>query len=205
MNIMGEDKLKDEKEIAYYSALVNAWINTKMERDKTLLLLSSGGIGLLVTLLSTVGAINGLGIVFYVLAFLSFLITIIILVTIFDRNSIHIEKAIRGKKDSDTKLDLLDKISLWSFIFGAIFSIFISINSATLIQNKKGSEEMPKPNQIQSAKGKEVTKSLSGIGEISPSNSGNSQSGAEKITPQSGSQTGKTTSTSSNTNKMPKK
>jgi len=196
---MGEDKLKDEKEVAYYSALVNAWINTKMERDKTLLILSSGGIGILVTLLSTLGAVNCLGIVFYVLAFISFLITMIILVTIFDKNSKHIEEAIKGKKDSDPKLDLLDKISLWSFILGALFSIVVGINSAVYIQNKKGVEEMAKSNPIQSVKGKEITKSLSGIGGLSPEKPTDSVSGIGKISPQSGSQTNKTTTTTNNT------
>lgn len=203
---MSEDKLKDEKEVAYYSALVNAWINTKMERDKTLLILSSGGIGILVTLLSTIGAVNCFGIVFYVLAFISFLVTMIILVTIFDKNSKHIEEAIKGKKDSDPKLDLLDKISLWSFILGALFSIVVGINSAIYIQkNKKGVEEMAKSNPIQTVKGKEFSKSLSGIGGISPTNLGDSVSGVGKVSPQSGSQSGKTTNTSSGSNKSNKK
>lgn len=43
------------KNIAYYSVLVNAWIQTRMERDKTLVTLSAAAVGLLVTLLTTVG------------------------------------------------------------------------------------------------------------------------------------------------------
>lgn len=49
------DSIEQQKDVAYYSALVSAWIQTKMERDKTLASLSAGGIGLLVTILSTVG------------------------------------------------------------------------------------------------------------------------------------------------------
>jgi preprotein translocase subunit SecG len=194
---MSEDELKDQKEVAFYSALVNAWINTKMERDKTLLILSSGGIGILVTLLSTQGVVNCLGVVFYVLAFIAFLSCMIILVIVFDKNSKHIEEAIKGKKDSDPKLDLLDKISLWSFILGALFSIVIGLNTAVYIQNKKGVEEMGKSNPIQSVKGKEITKSLSGVGGLAPEKPTDSVSGVGKISPQSGSQTTKTTNNKS--------
>lgn len=130
LRIMKEDKLKNEKEVAYYSALVNAWINTKMERDKTLLILSSAGVGILVTLLSTIGVSNCFGIVSYVLAFFSFMCTMIILVIVFDKNSKHIEEVLKGNKESDPKLDLLDKISFYSFILGAIFSIIVAVNSA---------------------------------------------------------------------------
>lgn len=202
---MEEDKLKSEKEIAYYTALVNAWINTKMERDKTLLILSSGGVGILVTLLSTIGAVNCIGIIFYMLAFISFVITMIVLVTIFDKNAKHIEDTIKGKKDSDPKLDFLDNLSLWAFILGAIFAIIIGINSAIYIQNKEGVKEMTKLNPNQNSKGKEVTKSLNGIGGISPTSSGDSVNGIGNISPQSGTQTTQTTTTSSNTNKTSKK
>ncbi|PKF49010.1 hypothetical protein AT251_22010 [Enterovibrio nigricans] len=45
-----------EKEVEFYAATVGAWLNTKFELDKSLLTLSTGAIGLLVTLLTTVGA-----------------------------------------------------------------------------------------------------------------------------------------------------
>jgi len=43
------------KNIAHYAAILNAWIRTKMERDKVLITLSAGGVGLLITLFSTAG------------------------------------------------------------------------------------------------------------------------------------------------------
>ena len=42
--------LNKEKHTAYYSALVEAWLDTRMEKDKSLLMLAAGGIGILVTL-----------------------------------------------------------------------------------------------------------------------------------------------------------
>lgn len=47
--------LANKKEELYLSAVINGWIETRMERDRTLLALSTGGVGLLVTLVTTVG------------------------------------------------------------------------------------------------------------------------------------------------------
>jgi hypothetical protein len=46
---------QDPKDLAFYAASVEAWYSTGFERDKSLLTLAGGGIGLLITLLSTVG------------------------------------------------------------------------------------------------------------------------------------------------------
>ncbi|MDA8663964.1 hypothetical protein N9L66_03280 [Porticoccaceae bacterium] len=45
------------KNVAYYSTMLSAWIETKMERDKTLVTLSAAGIGLLVTILTVIGVV----------------------------------------------------------------------------------------------------------------------------------------------------
>jgi hypothetical protein len=50
-----EDAKNNAKEVEYFAAIANAWVNTRVEHDKSLLTLSAGGIGLLITLLSTVG------------------------------------------------------------------------------------------------------------------------------------------------------
>ena len=49
------DSVRDAKAVAFYSAAVQAWVTTRMEKDRALLNLAAGGIGLLVTLLTTVG------------------------------------------------------------------------------------------------------------------------------------------------------
>ncbi len=49
------------KNIAHYSILLNAWINIEMKRDKILVTLSVAAIGLLVTILTTVGVENTWG------------------------------------------------------------------------------------------------------------------------------------------------
>lgn len=64
------------KNIAHYSILLSTWIETKMERDKTLVTLSAAAIGLLVTILTTVGVKSLWEIPLFAFAVTSFLATI---------------------------------------------------------------------------------------------------------------------------------
>ena len=52
---MSPEHLKQQKEVEFYATSVTAWYNTALERDRGLFTLSAGGIGLLLTLLTTVG------------------------------------------------------------------------------------------------------------------------------------------------------
>ncbi len=80
------------KEKAFYSAMISAWLTTRLERDKQLLGLSVTAIGLLVTLLRTVGVSIPLQIILFGLALFAFLITVVLVIYILGENSTHIEK-----------------------------------------------------------------------------------------------------------------
>jgi hypothetical protein len=53
------------KKVEYYAATVNAWYNSTLEHDKSLLTLSAGGIGILITILTAVGISYRYEIIFY--------------------------------------------------------------------------------------------------------------------------------------------
>ncbi|MBD2621279.1 hypothetical protein H6G48_06155 [Microcystis flos-aquae FACHB-1344] len=82
----------EAKEKAFYSAMIAAWLTTRLERDKQLLGLSVTAIGLLVTLLRTVGVSIPLQIILFGLALFAFLITVVLVIYILGENSTHIEK-----------------------------------------------------------------------------------------------------------------
>lgn len=187
---MENEKVTDDKEVIFYSALINAWINTRMERDKTLLILSSGGVGILITLFSTIGTINYITILIYFLAILSFIVSILSLVIIFQKNSAHIEESINGKRDVAPILDFLDKLSFFSFLIGAILATSVSIYSAFHIYNNKGDYGMGNSKSKASVAEKGSTKSLSGIGNLAPQKPSNSTNNSNS-TSQSGSQNNK--------------
>ena len=92
--------LKDKKEVEFYAANVEAWFNTRIEHDKSLLTLSAGGIGLLITLLTTVGASSIQILLLYGFAILFFLVCIISVLIIFKRNSDHLVNVVQGKEES---------------------------------------------------------------------------------------------------------
>ena len=122
-------ELKEAKKVAYYSALIDAWIHTRMERDKSLLSLSAGGIALLVTLLTTIGTKNYIETTLYFLALLSFLATVIVCLVIFKRNSKHLKEVASGDRSKDSVLERLDYFSFWSFIIGVLLAIAVGVAS----------------------------------------------------------------------------
>ena len=62
------DEIEDQKRVEFYSAGLAAWYATRLEHDKSLLTLSAGGIGLLMTLMTTVGVSSAESLVLYVCA-----------------------------------------------------------------------------------------------------------------------------------------
>lgn len=118
------------KNIAHYSILLGAWIQTRMQRDKTLVTLSSAGVGLLVTLLTTVEISEQWIIYLFGGAFSGFGLTIWSSLQIYQRNSKHIEDSIRGSSKDDSRLEKYDKLSIRAFYVGAIFTISIGIVSS---------------------------------------------------------------------------
>lgn len=119
------------KNIAHYSVLLGAWIETRMERDKTLVTLSAAAIALLVIILTTVGARHIWEIPLFATAVLAFLVTIWISLTIYQLNSQHLEAAIKGSSTRDPRLEKYDKLSGRAFMVGATTALLIGISSAT--------------------------------------------------------------------------
>jgi len=109
------------KDDLYYGAIVAGWLNTKLERDKSILTLSAGGIGLLATLMTTVGPQTRAALVLYALASLAFAVALISVLVVLDRNADHLKHVNRGKADRDPRLAMLDRTSFWAFIVGALF------------------------------------------------------------------------------------
>lgn len=118
------------KNVAYYSILLSSWIQTKMELDKTLLTLASGGIAFLVTILTTVGAKTWWEVLLFIGAFLGFGICIWSSLIIYQRNSRLIEHELNIEDSCELKLKKYDKLSLWSFILGVIFLCLIGVVAA---------------------------------------------------------------------------
>lgn len=136
-NVFSERELEGKK-IEYYSVLLSAWISSKMEKDKTLVTLSAAAIGLLTTLLTTVGANSTCEIFLFTFSILSFLITLLSSLKIYNLNSSYIEKALSNMPlDNNTLLEKYDNISIYSFMLGILLSLTIGLVSASHRQEEK--------------------------------------------------------------------
>lgn len=124
------DEIDKLKEVEFYAANVNAWFNTRFEHDKSLLALSAGGIGLLITLISALGVSSVESLVLYVLALMSFLICLAALLWIFRRNANHLEDIVHNRAIEDKTLKILDQTALISFMLGALFATIIGVSTA---------------------------------------------------------------------------
>ena len=173
--------LKDKKEIEFYAANVEAWFNTRIEHDKSLLTLSAGGIGLLITLLTTVGASSIQTLLLYGFAILFFLVCIISVLIIFKRNSDHLVNVVQGKEEKNVLLQFLDKAALCSFIIAILLSSILAISIGTNVLYSKKELNMSSTSK---AKGLEslnesfdgiakLKKSFNGAAQLRPSGQGN--------------------------------
>jgi len=128
---MTPEEIENQKRIEYYAASVNAWFNTSLEHDKSLLALSAGGIGLLLTLLTTVGLSSAEALVLYIGAIVSFVVALVTILVVFRRNRTHIEDILSGKSTSnDPLLTKLDATALWAFGIGVLFTAIIGLAAA---------------------------------------------------------------------------
>lgn len=128
---MTQEEIDDQKKIEFYAASVSAWYASSLENDKSLLTLSAGGIGLLITLLTTVGLGTAEALVLYVGAISSFVVALISVLRIFRGNQKHIEDILIGKNPStDPALSRLDVTAIWSFGLGVLFTAVIGISAA---------------------------------------------------------------------------
>ena len=124
------DSMHDAKTVAFYSTVVQAWVATRMEKDRTLLSLAGGGIGLLATLLTTVGPSSSTELLLYILAGISFVGTIFVALLVLHWNSRHLEEVIKsGKTDDDPRLIMLDRHLLRLFLVGVILTGVIGVLS----------------------------------------------------------------------------
>lgn len=159
-----------KKEVEYYASVIDAWFSTSLERDKSLLTLSAGGIGLLITLLTTVGLSSAEALVLYVGAIASFVVALIAVLRIFHHNRRHLEEIISGKAaNNDPLLAKLDLTAFWAFVAGVIFTAVIGIAAAI---HSFTSKEQIMANEISNKTQATLAKdSFNGVSNLNPATS----------------------------------
>jgi hypothetical protein len=163
---MSTDPIQQQKDVEFYAAAVTAWFNTSLEHDKSVFALSAGGIGLLITLLTTVGLSNVVLLILYVVAILAFLSSLIAVLAVFSRNRTHIEQVFLGNRAPDPVLTVLDLIAVATFGIGAILTAVIGISTAVVSYSTKEKIMATENKQVQT--GEPLNKSFNGVGNLQP-------------------------------------
>lgn len=147
-----QEELKRQKDLVCYTSAVNAWYSTALEHDKSILTLSAGGVGLILTLLtSSVGVSSSEALILYILAILSFLVALIAVLWMFRRNKPYLQHVWQGTaSDNDSFLACLDTFALCSFGAGVLFSAVLGVSAAVnsfVNKEKEMAGEKAKPTQ----------------------------------------------------------
>ena len=163
-----DEELHMLQKVEYYSVNLNAWIATRFERDKSLLTLSTAAIGLLLTLISTIGVQSVEALILYILALICFVICLASVLWIFNQNAKYLQRIIAGENYSDFLLKILDGIAICSFLLGVAFSSIIGCSTAvqSYVNKANAMTDTKKENIVQTQV--ELRKSLNDIALMSP-------------------------------------
>jgi hypothetical protein len=127
---------EDYKAVESYSAAQNAWYNTQIEYDKSLLTLSTAGLGFVIALLNTAGVTSAESLILNLLAIISFLISMGSVLFIFKKNGTYLHERLMPKAQvtepptHSCLLGLLDNLATISFALGIVFSTILAISVA---------------------------------------------------------------------------
>jgi hypothetical protein len=179
------------KAVAYYSALVNSWINTRLDRDKTLVTLSTAGVGILITLLTGRKVVGWPQWCSYSLALAGFILCVMLALHTMRLNSDYIE-AILSKSDDEpkpevdsiaAKLRCLDNAVVSCFIVGLLSSVAFGLLFGVQSNTPKGDNPMVSDEHKKVIQTDDFKKSLSGLHnlepKVEPSSSGTESTGTQ--------------------------
>jgi hypothetical protein len=169
--------------VEFYAATVNAWYATTLEHDKSLFVLAGGGIGIMISLLTTVGFDSYWVLALFLLAIFSFLNCLAYLLRIFEGNRAYLEAIIAAShQGADANLQRWDKIAKNSFLVGVIFSTIVALAVAALKIPAKQmeSKQVTSDNQAPSDRGIALD-SVQGAARLQPM--GKSFQGAANMAP----------------------
>lgn len=123
-----ENSLYNEKSVAYYTESVAAWYQTKLERDKSILTISAGAIGLMITLscsFLTGATFSWAAFILFLVSTILFAVTIVCSIKIFNKNADYIEHVL--KEETPHSMGVYDWISWIFFILGIIVAIAYAV------------------------------------------------------------------------------
>lgn len=156
-----------QKNVAFYSASIQGWIATRQECDKTIVAISAGGIGLLVSLMLRDNALTGCMVILCLLGIVFFLISILSGVAIFKLNARYLASVIKDSADKPN-LKVLDFVMLVAFccalLLSTVLGISVGVEKITSREDQMVYERNPRERNVPG----EGEKSLDGLEDLKP-------------------------------------
>ena len=161
---MTNDSLDDQKKVEFYGQTVGAWLTTSFEFDRSLLTLSTLGIGFHLVHIEQSGIATGWECVFVLAASFAFVACIMAVLLKFKTNKSYLEKLVTDPgTENDPALQALDLTAILSFCTAVICSlILVAITVSNAYQ--EGQKEMSKKEEGRLGLGNE---SISDLGKMS--------------------------------------
>ncbi|MBV7539841.1 hypothetical protein [Acidovorax sp. sic0104] len=126
--IARDQAVEDQKKVSYYEVLVNAFINSAMELDKSLLTLASGAIAFSLTLVDPVSG-SILFLTMYLVANFLFLVTIVSTLLAYGLNKTYVSDLINTRPNTARALTLVDRTAVLSFGSGVFLLTIVGCYS----------------------------------------------------------------------------
>ncbi len=120
---------------SYYS-----FYSTKLEKDKSILTLSVAGLGFLVTFINFTSIFKPYEFIFFLIAAVCFMVCILNVVKIFDKNAEYIVLLTTdagGIEEKEAELKKLDKWAIKSFYLGIVMAFALGACTAMSNSNKE--------------------------------------------------------------------
>lgn len=173
--------------VEFKSQSYASFYNTSMEKDKSILTLSVAGIGFLVTLLNFSKTIDYIDFSLFIIAAISFLVSIYCVVTLFGKNADYIIDLTQDRDITlkEYKLRQLDKWAIRSFYLAIIVSIILGVSTSTSLikQEERVMSDKETIDKVIDSGAKPANESFQGAVDL-----GKSLSGASNLSPQANSQ-----------------
>ena len=136
------------KNIQHYAVNLAAWFNTKLEKDKSIITISSAAVGLLVTIITAKGVQSLCQVTFYLFSFIGFLTAIITSIQTLDQNAEQVRRDITNEGNINTQLRRNDIIVSMAFYAGIIFTTLVGISYGVNQYIKETGEKAVVDNKI---------------------------------------------------------
>lgn len=120
-------ELKKDKAVEYYASTINGWINMRMEITKTLVILSTGGIGVLLTFFKDIPKENIMIFYMYIVSFLFFVLSVSLAIIVYYKNSDFFAWILNSREGKKPNPKIYMNLAIGTFIFSVLLSFYVAI------------------------------------------------------------------------------